>query len=84
MKKDILEKIDTLTETGMKVNEASDDENPKYMFQGMNTKLLVKIATGKINAQEYAKYEMTNRGFGKKGEWLGFDEAGKLWKSKIK
>ena len=84
MKKDILEKIDTLTKTGMKIIEESESENPKYMFQGMDTKLLVKIATGKVNAQEYAKWEMTNRGFGKKGEWLGFDKADKLWKSKIK
>lgn len=84
MKIDILEKIDILTNTNANLNEMTDDENPRFMFTATNTKLLVKIASGKINAQEYAKMEMTNRGFGKKGEWIGFDEAKNLWKPKVK
>ena len=77
----ILEKLDKKVTD---VSEMTDDQNPKYMFQGMNVKLLVQIASGKINAKEYAKYEMQNLGFGKNGEWIGFPEAKKLWKSKVK
>ena len=83
MKKSILDKIDLCVDHNI-VNEAGDDENPKHMFQGMDTKLVIKVATGKIKAEEYAKFEMQNRGFGKKGEWIGFLAAEKLWKSKVK
>ena len=67
-----------------KLNEVSDEENPKMMFQGMSTKLLVQMATGKINATEYAKFELQNRGFGKNGKWVGFPESAKIWKAKVK
>jgi len=61
------------------LNEVFDEENPRFMFQGLSTKLLVQIANGKINAQDFAKYEMVNRGFDKKGKWIGFDDSEKLW-----
>ena len=66
------------------INEDADSKRPKMMFQGMDVSLLVKIATGKLDAKEYAKYELQNIGYGKKGEWIGFPEAEKLWKSKVK
>ena len=66
------------------IKEDSDSVNPKFAFQGMDTKLLLKFATGKLNAQDYAKFEMQKRGFGKKGEWVGFDDSQKIWKSKVK
>ena len=77
----ILEKLEKKVDD---VNEMTDENNPKYMFQGTDIKLVVAIASGKINAKEYAKFEMVNRGFGKKGEWIGFPEAEKLWKPKVK
>jgi len=80
--KTLLEKMNEMVGDG-NINE-SDDDNPIYMFQGMSTKLLIKIASGKINAQEYAKHQMAQRGFGKKGEWVGFDQAEKIWKPKVK
>ena len=67
-----------------KMNESSDDLNPRYMFTGMYTELLVKLASGKVNAQEYAKFELQNRGFDASGNWIGFPAAKKLWKSKVK
>ncbi len=66
------------------INENSNESDPKYMFQGSDTSLVLKIAQGKIKAQEYAKYELQNRGFGKNGEWVGFDDSKKIWKSKVK
>jgi hypothetical protein len=66
------------------LNEMSDEENPKMMFQGMSVKLLIGMATGKLNATEYAKFELQNMGLGKNGKWVGFPESEKIWKSKIK
>lgn len=82
MKKDIISKINEIT--GNKINEMSDDENPHFVFQSVNTKLLLAMATGKVNAQEYAKLEMVNRGFDKKGSWIGFKASKELWKPKVK
>jgi hypothetical protein len=66
------------------IKEGADEKNPKLMFNGIDTSLLVQIAQGKLKTQEYAKYELQNRGFGKKGEWVGFEDSQKIWKSKIK
>ncbi len=59
--------------------ESSDAENPEYLFSTVPTKLVQQIATGKVDANEYAKREMANRGFDKRGKWIGFDAAKKLW-----
>lgn len=61
------------------LKEMKDEENPDYLFQGDSTKLVLAIALGKLDAKKLAKKELVNRGFGKKGEWVGFDEAEKLW-----
>lgn len=61
-----------------------EEEDPQYMFQGKPTKLVGQIATGKINAQEWAKEEMASRGLDKRGNWVGFEEARKIWKPKVK
>jgi len=62
--------------------EMTDEENPIYMFQTTPTTLILKVALGKIDAKKMAGREMANRGFGKKGEWIGFPAAEKLWKVK--
>jgi len=80
--KNLMEKLNTFVGE-QTVNEASDDENPKFMFATTDTKLLLQIANGKINAKEWAKQQLESRGFGKKGEWIGFEEAKNLWKSKV-
>ena len=72
------------TKGTQQINEVSDEDNPKFMFQTLSTKLILAMATGKINAQEYAKFEMQNRGFGKNGKWVGFPESAKIWKAKVK
>lgn len=66
------------------LKEMSDEDNPRFAFQTMSTKLLAQFASGKLNAQEYAKFEMQNRGFDKNGKWIGFPDAEKLWKAKVK
>lgn len=62
------------------LKEMTDEENPDYMFQGGPTTLVLKIALGKIDAKKYAAKELANRGFDKRGKWVGFDEAKKIWK----
>ena len=61
------------------LKEMSDDENPEYLFNGVSTKLMVAIANGKLDAKKLAKKQLVNRGLGKKGEWIGFPQAEKLW-----
>ena len=67
-----------------KLSEDADSINPRYMFSDTDISLLLKIANGKIDAKEYAKFQLQNLGLGKQGEWIGFNAAEKLWKSKIK
>ncbi len=68
-------------EDGLKkpVNESSDEENPDYMFQMIHTKLLLMVATKKIDAVKLAKTELAQRGLGKSGSWVGFDKAKTEW-----
>ncbi len=58
----------------------SDEMNPKYAFQGMNTELLMQFASGKIDLLQYARREMANRGLDQTGKWVGFEQAEQLWK----
>jgi len=57
----------------------SDDLNPEFVFNTVHTELLLKLATGAVNAQELACKNMASRGLGRNGEWGGFDQAKKEW-----
>ena len=61
------------------INEMSDDENPQYLFSTIPTSLVLKFALKKEDGVYRAKQELANRGFDKKGKWIGFEAAGKLW-----
>lgn len=50
----------------------SDDLNPKYLFQGIATDLLVAIVHDQINPVEIANKELQNRGLDENGKWVGF------------
>ena len=58
-----------------------DDLNAKFMFQGIDTSLLLDALKGKINANDLMKNELANRGIGPKGTWVGFDKAKTLWEN---
>jgi len=77
MKKSELRQI--ISEEYKRLIEMSDEENPEYLYSTVPTKLVAQIANGKVDANEYAKREMANRGFDKRGKWIGFDAAKKLW-----
>ena len=60
--------------------EIPDDLNPDYMFSMTATTLLVQIASGEIDAVDFARTELANRGIGQAGKWIGFKEAERHWK----
>lgn len=51
----------------------SDDLNPRYLFQGIATDLLVAIVNNQINPVELAFKELRNRGLDTTGTWIEFD-----------
>jgi hypothetical protein len=46
----------------MKYNTTCDDDNPRYMFQTMPTRLIQAIASGDVDAIEWAVKELESRG----------------------
>ncbi len=55
----------------------NDDLNPAFLFSGIFTELLSKIAKGEIDANQIARQELANRGLNTDGKWVGFVEAKK-------
>ena len=76
----ILEKKHQLNEWRKASDDGTikDDENPAFMFQGVWTSLLTKIAKGEISAQFLACQELANRGLDLDGKWIGFEAAEKI------
>ncbi len=50
----------------------SDDLNPRYLYQGIHTDLLVAIVNNQINPVDLANKELRNRGLDTTGKWIGF------------
>lgn len=48
-------------------------------LQIVKTNILIAAATGQLDLAALAKCELANRGFGKDGEWVGFDAARRCW-----
>lgn len=40
-----------------------DEENPEYIFQTLNTSLILMMANGELDAVEAAKKELSGRGY---------------------
>jgi hypothetical protein len=56
--------------------EIPDELNPAYMLQMIRAELLLKIASGELNAVELAKQELAARGLDvRTGKWVGFPAA---------
>lgn len=48
-----------------------DDElNPDFLFRLTFTELLVKVASGEIDAKAYAQQELKNRNLDAEGKWI--------------
>jgi hypothetical protein len=57
----------------------NDEQNPDYIFSLTTTLLLLRIARGELNANDYVRKELVNRGIGRHGLWVGFPEAARQW-----
>lgn len=62
-----------------KPTSEKDEQNPNYIFNLTASDLLVGIAKGELDPILRAKKELANRGIGKTGRWVGFDNAAKEW-----
>lgn len=62
-----------------KAETLPDELNPAYLFQGKHTALLVRIATGDLNAQALAIDTLADLGLHPStGTWVGFEMARKV------
>lgn len=48
-------------------------------FSVIPTQYLMFIQESKLPLEQIVKYELAARGIGKKGKWIGFDQAERLW-----
>ncbi len=55
--------------------ETPDDMNPRFLFNNTYTPLLVKIASGEIDAQALALLQLEHRGRNAKGEFVGYKKV---------
>jgi hypothetical protein len=72
----------TYDEIAKAMKDETVSEKLSYITSLTDTKVLLDIVNGKINAVELAKWAIANRGLGKTGEWVGFDNAKKIWSGK--
>lgn len=49
-----------------------DEENPRFVLQGVPSPLLVHIANGTLDMKAIAKQELANRGLNEEAQWVGF------------
>jgi len=60
-------------------NAPSDERNPAFLFNSTHTDLLLRIANKKLDPVLLAKQTLAGRGLDKRGKWVGFEEADKIW-----
>ena len=56
-----------------------DEANPAFLYSVTATSLLLAIAHGLIDPIAAAKSELANRGLDQNGQWVGFDQARRIW-----
>jgi hypothetical protein len=56
-----------------------DEKNPMFMFQQIDTELLIKALDGDIPVRDLMKQELINRGLNREGKWVGDKEALMDW-----
>ena len=80
----LIEKLEKYSGEKNTINEISDDDNPEYVFRGVNTSILTKIVNKKVDPVRLAEMELYNRGLDKKGKWIqgGPEKSKKYWNVK--
>ena len=49
-----------------------DEDNPRFLFADIPTRLLLHCANGTLDLQAIAKQQLANRGLDENGKWVGF------------
>ena len=60
----------------------ADDINPKFIFSTVATALLVEALRGDFDIKQLVRQELAKRGQNAEGNWVGFDEAARIYKTK--
>ena len=55
-----------------------DEVNPKFIFNGTNTELLVRVLKGEIDPMRLVKEQLVQRGVDENGFWVGFIKAKRI------
>ena len=55
-----------------------DEVNPKFIFNGTNTELLVRVLKVEIDPMRLVKEQLVQRGVDENGFWVGFAEAKRI------
>lgn len=58
---------------------SDDDKNPDYTFQVTDSDILAMAARGKIDLNQIARKELSQRGLDHHGNWVGFDESNRIY-----
>lgn len=61
----------------------SDDKSPNFTFQGTDSQILSMIVKGEIDPVAMAWKELANRGLDHCGEWVGFNQASKIFEASV-
>ena len=59
--------------------EVDDELNPEFLFQDIETELLLKLASGELNADFLIRRALSHRGLDKAGKWIGFSASMVVW-----
>lgn len=65
------------------ITKYSDELNPKFMFQGIDTSILTKAVRGEIDLMELVKEELIGRGVDSSGTWVNPDNARKSFSTEF-
>ena len=69
-----------ISEIGRRLLNNEDAAIERYaILQGIDTDVLVEIASGTVDPGELARIELAQRGLGKDGKWIGFPQSRQLW-----
>ncbi len=74
----LVEPVEATQGDGVKLFE-SDDTNPNFIFQGVNTTLLIAAMRHEIDLDGLVRSELVARGLGLHGQHVGHSVARELW-----
>ena len=61
----------------------ADEKNPEFTFQGTDSQILSMIVKGEIDPVAMAWKTLADRGLDHCGEWVGFDQAKRIFEASV-